>query len=65
MRGGVEAVFDNIAKPIGLMQFAPRCAAKRGMFTARQRAQAINAPGFAERPGPAPVVSEGEVSSDE
>jgi Domain of unknown function (DUF4188) len=65
MRGGVEAVFDDIAKPIGLLQFAPRRAAKGSMFTARQRAQATNAPGFAERPGPAPVVSEREVSGDE
>jgi hypothetical protein len=58
MRGGVEAVFDDIPKPIGLMRFAPRRAAKGGMFTARQRAAATNATAFADRPAPAPVVSE-------
>src|SRR5580658_6732746 len=64
MHGGVEAVFDDIPKPIGLMRFAPRRAAKGGMFTARLRAQATNAPGFTDRPGPAPVISEGEISGD-
>jgi hypothetical protein len=38
MRGGVEAVFDDMQKPIGLMRFAPNRAAKGAMFTARQRA---------------------------
>ena len=61
MRGGVEAVFDDIPTPIGLMRFAPRCAAKGSMFTARQRAAAINAAGFADRPAPAPVVTEGDL----
>ncbi len=28
MRGGVEAVFDDIPTPIGLMRFAPRRTAK-------------------------------------
>jgi len=31
------------------------------MFTARQRAAAINAAGFADRPAPAPVVTEGDL----
>ena len=61
MRGGVEAVFDDIPKPIGLMRFAPRRAAKGSMFTARQRAAATNTTGFADRPAPAPVVTEGDL----
>jgi len=64
MRGGVEAVFDDIAKPIGLMRFAPHRAAKGGMFTARQRAAATNAASFGDRPAPAPVVPEAETSGD-
>ncbi len=35
LRGGVEAVFDDIPTPIGLMRFAPRRTAKGSMFTAR------------------------------
>jgi len=61
MRGGVEAVFDDIPTPIGLMRFAPRRTAKGSMFTARQRAAATNAAGFADRPALAPVVSEGDL----
>jgi len=62
MRGGVEAVFDDVPKPIGLMRFAPRRAAKGAMFTARRRAAATNEAGFADRPAPAAVVPE---SADE
>jgi hypothetical protein len=64
MRGGIEAVFDDMPKPIGLMRFAPRRAAKGGMFTARQRAAATNATSFADRQAPAPVVAEDEVGRD-
>jgi len=64
MRGGVEAVFDDIPKPIGLMRFAPRRAAKGGMFTARQRAAATNAESFSDRPAPPSVVTEDEASGD-
>jgi hypothetical protein len=58
MRGGVEAIFDDISKPIGLMRFAPRRAAKGSMFTARQRAAALNSAAFADRPMPSPVITE-------
>jgi hypothetical protein len=64
MRGGIEAVFDDMPKPIGLMRFAPRRAAKGGMFTARQRASATNAAPFADRQAPAPVVAEDELDGD-
>lgn len=63
MRGGVEAVFDDIPKPIGLMRFAPRRAAKGGMFTARQRAAVTNSATFADTPTPAPVVAEDDLHS--
>jgi len=61
LRGGVEAVFDDIPTPIGLMRFAPRRIAKGSMFTARQRAAATNAAGFADQRAPAPVVTEGDL----
>ena len=64
MRGGVEAVFDDIPKPIGLMRFAPNRAAKGGMFTARQRVAATNASSYGGRPAPAPVVTEREASGE-
>jgi hypothetical protein len=38
MRGGIEAVYDDIPKPIGMMAFAPLRPARGPMFSARQRA---------------------------
>ncbi len=64
MHGGVEAVFDDIPKPFGLMRFAPRRAAKGGMFTARLRAAATNSTVFADKPAPAAVVPEEDLQSD-
>jgi hypothetical protein len=37
MRGGMEAIYDDIPSPIGFMQFAPMHAARGSMFSARQR----------------------------
>ena len=37
MRGGVEAVYDDIPKPIGLAVFAPVKPARGPMFSARTR----------------------------
>jgi hypothetical protein len=36
-RGGIEAIYDDLPKPIGLMAFAPTRDAKGPMFGARQR----------------------------
>lgn len=38
MRGGVEAIFDDLGKPIGLLKFAPSLPAHGPMFSSRQRA---------------------------
>jgi len=38
MRGGVEAVYDDIPKPIGMAAFAPVKPARGPMFSARTRA---------------------------
>jgi hypothetical protein len=37
MRGGVEAIYDDVQKPIGMLAFAPSGKAKGGMFSARDR----------------------------
>lgn len=37
MRGGIEAVYDDVPVPIGMMHFAPVEPAHGPMFTARQR----------------------------
>lgn len=39
MRGGMEAVYDDIPKLIGLSAFAPVSTARRPMFSARTRAK--------------------------
>jgi len=37
MRGGMEAIYDDVDKPIGMMSFAPLEKARGRMFTARSR----------------------------
>jgi len=37
MRGGIEAIYDDIQKPIGMMRFAPVVEAHGPMFSARHR----------------------------
>jgi hypothetical protein len=53
MRGGAEAVYDDMGKPIGLARFAPVRPARGAMFSARRRARG-------EDPAVAPVVAEAE-----
>ena len=37
MRGGMEAIYDDLPKPIGFMNFAPVIPARGPMFSARTR----------------------------
>jgi hypothetical protein len=37
MRGGMEAIYDDLASPLGFLAFAPAEDAKGSMFSARQR----------------------------
>ena len=37
MRGGIEAIYDDMDKPVGLMSFAPLVSARGRMFSARSR----------------------------
>jgi fumigallin biosynthesis monooxygenase-like protein len=39
MRGGMEAIYDDLAVPIGMMNFAPLQPARGPMFSARTRAR--------------------------
>ena len=61
MRGGVEAVFDDVPRPIGLIRFADRIPASGSMFTARQRAHTAGAAGFAAEAPLLPAVAEDEL----
>jgi Domain of unknown function (DUF4188) len=38
MRGGIEAIYDDMPKPIGMLNFAPIKPARGPMFSARSRA---------------------------
>ena len=50
-RGGIEAIYDDMPKPIGMMKFAPLQPARGSLFSARQRLQR---PGEESSPPPAP-----------
>lgn len=50
MKGGMEAVYDDVPKPIGFMRFAPIQPARGPMFGSAQRAR--------RGPGADPAVSE-------
>jgi len=53
MRGGMEAVYDDVRVPLGFGRFAPLQPARGPMFSARNRARLAGKP-------PAPVVQEAE-----
>jgi Domain of unknown function (DUF4188) len=38
LRGGMEAIYDDVPAPVGLMRFAPARPARGAMFSARKRA---------------------------
>ncbi len=54
-RGGMEAIYDDLPSPVGMMQFAPQKPARGAMFSARQRAGTA---GESKVPSP---VGEGEL----
>ena len=58
VRGGFEAIYDDMPRPIGMMKFAPLQAARGNMFAARQR---LNREGASASPAPLP---EGELYKD-
>jgi hypothetical protein len=50
MRGGMEAIYDDLPSPVGFLRFAPEVAARGPMFGARKRAGRAG-----ESAAPAPV----------
>jgi hypothetical protein len=53
MRGGMEAVYDDVPTRLGFGQFAPLLPARATMFSARNRARLTGGPVI-------PVVNEAE-----
>jgi hypothetical protein len=51
MRGGMEAVYDDMVRDIGFLRFAPQVPARGAMFSARSR---LRAPGEATLASPLP-----------
>jgi hypothetical protein len=56
LRGGMEAIYDDVPKPIGFLRFARVVPARGSMFGATARAGDHNTP--------APVLSEQELYAD-
>jgi hypothetical protein len=53
MQGGMEAIYDDVVEPVGLMKFAPVVPARGPMFSAVHRAQ--------KGPATVPVVPESDL----
>ena len=53
MRGGVDAIYSDMARPTGLARFAPATPARGAMFSARHRAGR-----YEEAVTVAPVITE-------
>jgi Domain of unknown function (DUF4188) len=51
MRGGMEAIYDDVPRPLGLARFAPVVPARGAMFGARRR---LGVPGEASLPPAVP-----------
>lgn len=51
IRGGIEAIYDDMPKAIGMMKFAPLSTARGSVFSARQR---LAREGSESSPAPSP-----------
>jgi Domain of unknown function (DUF4188) len=58
MKGGIEAIYDDIRTPVGMMHFAPLAEARGSMFSARRRLAARGATEIAATDEPPAVVTE-------
>jgi Domain of unknown function (DUF4188) len=58
MRGGIDAIYDDVGAPLGLGRFAPVAQARGRMFSSRMRAGADGEP-------PAPAIPEAELYADD
>lgn len=57
LRGGIEAIYDDIPQPLGLLAFAPSREARGSLFSSRQR---LGIAGSAAEP---PPVAESDLDS--
>jgi len=57
MRGGFEAIYDDLRQPMGMLKFAPAVPARGAMFSARRRLGL-------EGESPAPAVAEDRLYAD-
>jgi hypothetical protein len=57
MRGGIDAIYDDVGAPLGLGRFAPVSTARGRMFSSRSRAGAPGEPA-------APLIGEAELYPD-
>jgi hypothetical protein len=58
MRGGIDAIYDDMSRPIGLGRVGTAMTARGRMFSARHRA------GRQEAPVAAPVIAESALYDD-
>ena len=61
IRGGVEAIFDDIPQSVGLLRFADRIPASGNMFSARQRVRSAGVGDLRGEAGQPPAVAESEL----
>ena len=64
IKGGIEAIYDDLGAPVGMMKFAPLIDARGGMFSARKRLTVAGASDAGDTEAPAAVVSEAELSAN-
>ena len=58
MKGGIEAIYDDIPTKFGLASFAPLVSARGGMFSTRRRLSAVGAGGLPTDAEPPAIVDE-------
>lgn len=63
MQGGIEAIYDDVAQPVGMLAFAPVVKPKGGMFSARRRMAATGAAGNLAGVEPDAVVPEAQLET--
>jgi hypothetical protein len=59
--GGIEAIYDDMRAPIGMLKFAPAVDARGGMFSARRRLASAGADAVSAAEEPAAVVAEADL----
>ncbi len=65
MQGGIEAIYDDVPQPVGMLAFAPVVKPQGGMFSARQRMVATGAGGkISVNREPDAVVTEEQLEAE-